>query len=110
MKGFNSLKQLTKLSKLEVPQYILDALKPIKDDDAAVRSYGVKFAFEMCQNLLQSGVVSVAIVRWPFGEKSTWLHCVIHWFLSVYFVANQNFINGFDKYVMNIVDYSLCSD
>ena len=57
-KGFNSLKQLTKLSKLEVPQYILDSLMPIKDDDAAVRSYGVKLAFEMCQKLLQSGVVS----------------------------------------------------
>ena len=53
------MRQLTKLSKLEVPQYILDALIPIKDNDAAVRSYGVELAFEMCQNLLQSGVVSV---------------------------------------------------
>ena len=60
-KGFNSLKQLTKLSKLDVPQYILDALMPIKDDDAAVRSYGVKLAFEMCQKLLQSGVVCLCV-------------------------------------------------
>ena len=60
-KGFNSLKQLTKLSKLEVPQYILDALMPIKDDDSAVRSYGIKLAYEMCKRLLQSGIVSNCI-------------------------------------------------
>ena len=60
-KGFNSLKQLTKLSKLEVPQYILDALMPIKDDDSAVRSYGIKLAYEMCKTLVQSGIVSNCI-------------------------------------------------
>ena len=65
-KGFNSLKQLTKLSKLEVPQYILDALMPIKDDDSAVRSYGIKLAYEMCKTLLQSGIVSNCILSVTF--------------------------------------------
>ena len=61
LKGFNSLKQLTKLSKLDVPQYILDALMPIKADDEAVRAYGVKQSFEMCKKLLQSGLVSEVV-------------------------------------------------
>ena len=70
-KGFNSLKQLTKLSKLEVPQYILDALMPIKDDDSAVRSYGIKLAYEMCKRLLQSGIVSNCISSVTFNMKTT---------------------------------------
>ena len=43
-----------KLSKLEVPQYILDDLEPIKNDDEAIREYGVKFAVNMCRELLCS--------------------------------------------------------
>ena len=58
IQGYQSLRSLTKLSKLEVPQNIREAIQPIKDDDAAVRSYGVHLAVKMCRELLDSGVVS----------------------------------------------------
>ena len=57
IQGYQSLRNLTKLSKLEVPQFIQDAIMPIKDDDAAVRNYGVQLAVKMGRELLQSGVV-----------------------------------------------------
>lgn len=46
-----------KLSKLEVPEEILRVIEPIKDNDAAIRSYGIHQAVEMCRRLLDSGQV-----------------------------------------------------
>jgi len=57
LKGYASLRQLVKLSKLEVPQEIVDILEPIKNDDEAIRKYGVKLALEMCRELLKSDEV-----------------------------------------------------
>ena len=58
--AYASLRQLAKLSKLEIPKEILEALEPIKDNDDAIRKYGVNFAIKMCKELLQSGEVSTA--------------------------------------------------
>lgn len=55
--GYHSLRQLVKLSKLEVPQEIKDVIEPIKDNDAAIRNYGVELAVYMCRELLDSGLV-----------------------------------------------------
>ena len=57
LQGYQSLRHLTKLSRLEVPQHILNDIMPIKDDDAAVQRYGIKLAVEMCRDLFDSGVV-----------------------------------------------------
>lgn len=57
LQGYQSLRHLTKLSRLEVPQDILDAITPIKADDAAVQRYGVKLVVDMCRELFSSGVV-----------------------------------------------------
>ena len=46
-----------KLSRLEVPQEILDAINPIKDNDEAIRNYGIDQAYQMCRELLESGEV-----------------------------------------------------
>ena len=46
-----------KLSRLEVPQAIQDAIDPIKDDDAAIQKYGVELGVKICQEILDSGVV-----------------------------------------------------
>ena len=59
IQGYQSLRHLTKLSKLEVPQVIKDAIMPIKDDDIAVRNYGVQLAVKMCRELFESGVVCI---------------------------------------------------
>ncbi|KTG39355.1 hypothetical protein cypCar_00030078 [Cyprinus carpio] len=55
--GYHSLRQLVKLSKLEVPEEIMQVIEPIKDNDAAIRNYGIQQAVEMCKVLLASGEV-----------------------------------------------------
>nr|XP_056721062.1 methylenetetrahydrofolate reductase (NADPH) [Euleptes europaea] len=57
IQGYHSLRQLVKLSKLEVPQEIKDIIEPIKDNDAAIRNYGIELAVTMCRELLDSGLV-----------------------------------------------------
>ncbi|RXN12636.1 methylenetetrahydrofolate reductase [Labeo rohita] len=57
IQGYHSLRQLVKLSKLEVPEEIKQVIEPIKDNDAAIRSYGIQQAVEMCKVLLASGEV-----------------------------------------------------
>ncbi|XP_068094851.1 methylenetetrahydrofolate reductase (NADPH) [Hyperolius riggenbachi] len=58
IQGYCSLRQLVKLSKLEVPQEIKDVVEPIKDNDAAIRNYGIELAVSMCRELLDSGMVN----------------------------------------------------
>lgn len=55
--SYQSLRQLTKLSKLEIPNSIISELHSIKDNDEAVRKYGVDLAVKMCRELLDSGQV-----------------------------------------------------
>uniref|UniRef100_A0A8C6V2J4 Methylenetetrahydrofolate reductase (NADPH) n=1 Tax=Neogobius melanostomus TaxID=47308 RepID=A0A8C6V2J4_9GOBI len=57
VQGYQSLRQLVKLSKLEVPEEITRVIEPIKDNDAAIRNYGIHQALEMCRVLLDSGRV-----------------------------------------------------
>ncbi|XP_072281908.1 methylenetetrahydrofolate reductase (NADPH) [Pyxicephalus adspersus] len=57
IQGYCSLRQLVKLSKLEVPKEITDVIEPIKDNDAAIRNYGIDLAVSMCRELLDSGMV-----------------------------------------------------
>lgn len=52
IQGYASLRHLVKLSRLEVPQWIVDAIEPIKDDDEAIRKYGVQLGIEMARELL----------------------------------------------------------
>ena len=57
IQGYQSLRHLVKLSRLEVPQNIQDAINPIKDDDVAIQKYGVELGIKICQEVLDSGVV-----------------------------------------------------
>jgi len=54
---YQSIIHICRLSKITVPQEILDALEPIKDNDEAVRNYGIEHAYQMSLELLQSGLV-----------------------------------------------------
>lgn len=54
IQGYASLRHLVKLSRLEVPQWIVDAIEPIKDDDEAIRKYGVELGIQMARELLES--------------------------------------------------------
>lgn len=59
IQAYQSLHHIVKLSKLEVPQKITDAIIPIKDNDEAIRKYGIVQAVEMCRTLLQAGTVGL---------------------------------------------------
>ena len=47
---------MVKLSKLEVPQEIVDIIEPLKGNDEAIRNYGVQQAVDMIRELFKSGV------------------------------------------------------
>lgn len=40
----------------QVPQSVLDQLEPIKDNEEAVRKFGIHQGTEMCQKLLAHGI------------------------------------------------------
>jgi len=47
---------MTALCQTAVPSFILEELDPIKDDDQAVKDYGVMLAINMCKKLRDSGI------------------------------------------------------
>jgi len=55
IQGYASLRNMTKMSGVGVPESIIKEVEPIKDDDAAIKEFGVKVATEMCQKLLAAG-------------------------------------------------------
>ncbi|KAH9514166.1 hypothetical protein Btru_030452 [Bulinus truncatus] len=57
IQAYQSLRHIVKLSKLEVPLEIINAIAPIKDNDEAIRKYGIDQSVEMCRALLKSGIV-----------------------------------------------------
>jgi len=57
IQAYQSLKHIVKLSGLEVPSVIMNEILPFKDNDEAVRNYGIHQGTEMCRKLLDSGLV-----------------------------------------------------
>ncbi|KAL2912972.1 methylenetetrahydrofolate reductase (NAD(P)H) met13 [Polyrhizophydium stewartii] len=55
IQNYSGFKRMTALSKTIVPQFILDDLEPIKDDDQAVKDYGVRLAIQMCTQMKEAG-------------------------------------------------------
>jgi len=55
IQGYQSLRNITKMCSIPVPDYITKAILPIKDNDEAIKEFGIKFAVEMCQKLIKSG-------------------------------------------------------
>ncbi|GJP50885.1 hypothetical protein CLOM_g10039 [Closterium sp. NIES-68] len=53
---YGGFKRMTAFCKTKVPQSILDALEPIKDNEEAVRAYGIHQGTEMCRRILDSGI------------------------------------------------------
>jgi methylenetetrahydrofolate reductase (NADPH) len=54
IQSYASLRHLMKLSKIRPPDHIINELEAKKDDDAAIRSFGVSYATKMCRELLES--------------------------------------------------------
>ena len=79
MQGYQSLRHLVKLSRLEVPQNIQDAINPIKDDDAAIQRYGVELGVKICQEVLDSGVVRMcSVYMYQVSLGSSYLTSHLH--------------------------------
>lgn len=57
IQSYQGFKRMTTMCKTLVPAEILEALEPIKDDDAAVKEYGVKLAVSMCRKLMDNGIL-----------------------------------------------------
>ncbi|GBG83501.1 hypothetical protein CBR_g37215 [Chara braunii] len=54
--NYNGFKRMTTFCKTAVPAEISAALEDIKDNDEAIRSYGINLATEMCKRILAAGV------------------------------------------------------
>eukprot|EP00850_Spirogloea_muscicola_P007052 SM000034S12806 [mRNA] locus=s34:894582:899292:- [translate_table: standard] len=54
--NYNGFKRMTGFCKTKVPAHILGALEPIKENDEAVKAYGIHLGIQMCRRLIDSGV------------------------------------------------------
>lgn len=56
---YGGFTRMTAFCKTMVPRHILDTVEAIKDNDEAVKAYGISLGTMMCQRLLQAGVPGV---------------------------------------------------
>ncbi|KAL2654165.1 hypothetical protein R1flu_022293 [Riccia fluitans] len=54
--SYNGFKRMTGFCKTKIPEELQTALEPIKDNEEAVRAFGVHYATEMCKKILAFGV------------------------------------------------------
>lgn len=57
--NYSGFKRMTGFCKTKVPQEILDTLEPIKDNDEAVKAYGIHLGTQMCRKLLDNGITGL---------------------------------------------------
>jgi methylenetetrahydrofolate reductase (NADPH) len=58
IQAYQSIMNIVRISKLRMPEDLITALLPFKDNDEAVRNYGVEHCTKMCRELLDSGLVN----------------------------------------------------
>ena len=56
IQSYAGFHRMISFCKTIVPQYILDDLEEIKNNDDAVKAYGIKLAIDMCKKLKENGV------------------------------------------------------
>ncbi|KAJ2871516.1 methylenetetrahydrofolate reductase (NAD(P)H) met13, partial [Coemansia asiatica] len=56
IQNYGGFKRMTDLCRISVPQEIWDRLEPIKDDDRAVKDYGIEVAVDMIKRLRAAGM------------------------------------------------------
>ncbi|VIO92836.1 Probable methylenetetrahydrofolate reductase, putative [Brugia malayi] len=55
IQSYESIRRVAELSQLVIPDSILTSLEPIKNDDDAVRNFGIWHAVTLCRTLLSNG-------------------------------------------------------
>ena len=58
IQSYESLRHIVKLSKLDVPDEITEVVAPLKDNDEAIRNYGIHQATTLIKELFNAGVAS----------------------------------------------------
>lgn len=56
IQNYRGFQKMTGFCKTNVPPAVLEALEPIKEDDAAVKEFGVRLGIDMCRRILKSGL------------------------------------------------------
>ncbi|KAJ1949649.1 methylenetetrahydrofolate reductase (NAD(P)H) met13, partial [Linderina macrospora] len=56
IQNYSGFKRMTELCRISVPQEIWDRLEPIKDDDQAIKDYGIEVAADMITKMKNAGV------------------------------------------------------
>lgn len=56
IQNYNSLRNMSKMCNHDVPKEISEEVEKIKDDETAIRDFGVKYAVDLCRKLLEGGV------------------------------------------------------
>lgn len=56
IQNYGGFKKMTGFCKTKIPPEVEKALEPIKDDDAAVKRYGIQLGAQMCRKILKSGL------------------------------------------------------
>lgn len=56
IQNYSGFKRMTALCKTKVPLYIQDDLGKIKENEQAVKDYGIQLAINMCQSLINRGI------------------------------------------------------
>nr|CAB3497720.1 unnamed protein product [Digitaria exilis] len=54
--NYNGFKRMTTFCKTKIPAEIIAALDPIKENDEAVKNYGIQLGTDMCKKILASGI------------------------------------------------------
>ena len=57
IQNYGGFKRMTGFCKTDVPQAILDKLEELKEDDVAVKAYGIELGVDMCKTMLDSKLV-----------------------------------------------------
>ncbi|KAL3752914.1 hypothetical protein ACJRO7_000327 [Eucalyptus globulus] len=65
-KGFA---RMTSICRTKIPAEVSAALEPIKDNDEAVRNYGIHLGTEMCKKILASGIKTLHI--YTFNKEAS---------------------------------------
>jgi methylenetetrahydrofolate reductase (NADPH) len=56
IQSYSSFERMTQHCRTTVPPYIWENLLPIRDDDEAVKAYGVEVCVNMCNVLSEAGI------------------------------------------------------
>lgn len=70
IQNYNGLKRVISFNNNFVPQKIWDELEVIKDDDAAVKEYGIKLSIEFINKFIENGIRGVHFYTFNL-ERST---------------------------------------